>query len=255
MSGRFGMVPARAFDDTRMTDSLIAVLGLVATYGNRDGWYGMRLREMAERRGVSKQAISGAVSKLTAYGYIDTRATKRADGGRGWNEYRVLHDVDLPAEFARVPPSSSEVDGVSSPGVDAIQTPGTDSVANATGGKAADGGEVDRNGLFRALAETWTGIGWPVPLNDKSRNFIASALPDLTELGATPAEVHTRAGNYLRLYEKRPTPTALVKHWPALAAPPPKNGAHISIPASQRRAEERERAESRRRLVERLACD
>lgn len=221
--GRFGMVPARAFDDTRMTDSLIAVLGLVATYGNRDGWHPIRLREMAERRGVSKQAVSGAVQKLIGFGYIETRSTVRRDGGQGWNLYRVLHDVDLPPAHQRVPPSSSEIDGSSSPEVDGRrQTPVTDSVPNGTGGTVpALSAEVPYPEIFVAVAEAWTGEQWPMKLTSSAKGRIGKAATALRSVGATADEIAYRAANYAQQYESRPTPQALESHWPALAQGPP----------------------------------
>jgi hypothetical protein len=57
-------------------------------------------------------------------------------------------------------------------------------------------------------------------LTGKSRGWLNGSLSDLRKLGATPDEVRWKA----RIYRandpagKRPTPSALVKHWPALTA-------------------------------------
>lgn len=100
-SGRFGMVPSCAYDDVRITDALLAVLGLLATYGDKHGWCFPRQTEMAERRGVSRQAISKALVSLHAFGYVAVTAQERQDKGRDRNLYRVLFDVVLPSAFDR----------------------------------------------------------------------------------------------------------------------------------------------------------
>lgn len=75
-----------------------------------------------------------------------------------------------------------------------------------------------RDLLFEAVAEV---CGWDMfAVTDRARGWINGALPDLRKLGATPDQVRWKA----RIYRandpagKRPTPSALVKHWPALTA-------------------------------------
>jgi hypothetical protein len=78
-----------------------------------------------------------------------------------------------------------------------------------------------RDELFEAVIEAWTGERWPVSLTEHSRSYANVAIRELRAIGATPAEVRRRGSHFLRTYERRPTPTALVKHWAALGAPPP----------------------------------
>lgn len=77
-----------------------------------------------------------------------------------------------------------------------------------------------RDLLFEAVVEAWTGQQWPVPITDRSRGTVNAVMADLRSVGATPDDVHRRARNYHALYDKRPTPAALAKHWPSLDATP-----------------------------------
>ncbi len=228
--GRFGMVPARAFDDVRMTDSLVSVLGLLATYGNRDGWCHPKLREMAVRRGVSRQAVSAALLKLAGYGYVETRPTERADGGTSHNEYRIVHDLDLAEQFTRPAqidaPSTSEIDGGSISGVDAPSTSDVDgnkeqTIEQTRGTDLAPVGAPTIRGrdlLFEAVADS-CGIDWH-QLTNSARGPLVRAVNELRNIGAAPQEVIRRGNAYRTRFDGCAlTPMALVKHWPTLDRP------------------------------------
>lgn len=73
-----------------------------------------------------------------------------------------------------------------------------------------------RDLLFEAVAEA---CGWEPPITKQARGWINGALPQLREIGATPDDVLWKARVYRANYDgKHPTPSALVKHWPALSA-------------------------------------
>lgn len=91
----YGVIPTRAFDDTRMTPNLITVLGVLGTYADRSGRCWPSQATLARRRGVTRQAVSKALQQLAAYGYIDMQRRQ------GSSMYRVLFDADLPTEFDR----------------------------------------------------------------------------------------------------------------------------------------------------------
>jgi len=75
-----------------------------------------------------------------------------------------------------------------------------------------------RDLTFEAVAEA---CGWELSsLTKQSRGWINAALPELKRLDASGGVIRQRAGNYFLTYGKRPTPSALVKHWPAMAQPP-----------------------------------
>lgn len=81
----------------------------------------------------------------------------------------------------------------------------------------------ERDELFEATAEV-CGIDWQRDLTDHARGPLNTAVKQLREVGATPAEVRRRAQNWPGLFERATlTPPALAKHWPQLerAKPPP----------------------------------
>lgn len=91
----YGVIPTRAFDDTRMSANLVTVLGVLGTYADRRGRCWPSQTTLARRRGVTRQAISKSLLQLEAFGYIDI--TRR----QGTSVYRLLFDGDLPYEFDR----------------------------------------------------------------------------------------------------------------------------------------------------------
>jgi hypothetical protein len=100
-SGRFAMVPARAVDDSRLGRSAFFVLGVLATYGDRDGWCWPSLATLAKRIGVSRQAVSRQLTGLERLGYVETKHRTHASGGTASNVYRIIHDADLGSENDR----------------------------------------------------------------------------------------------------------------------------------------------------------
>ena len=75
-----------------------------------------------------------------------------------------------------------------------------------------------RDLTFEAVADA---CGWDLDsLTKQSRGWINGALPELKRINTSIEEIGFRAGNYFLTYGKRPTPSALVKHWPAMAQPP-----------------------------------
>ena len=56
-SGRFAIIPARAIDDSRLGSAALRVLCAFGTYGDRDGRCFPRLETVAQRLGVTKQAV------------------------------------------------------------------------------------------------------------------------------------------------------------------------------------------------------
>jgi hypothetical protein len=75
-----------------------------------------------------------------------------------------------------------------------------------------------RDLLFEAVVEV---CGWdPRALTSQARGWVNGALPELRRLNASPDEVRWK-GRVYRANDpagKRPTPSALVKHWPALTS-------------------------------------
>lgn len=100
-SGRFSIIPARAFDDTRLGAAPLRLLGLLGTYQNKKtGWCWPRQELLARRSGQTTRAIRKSLSTLKELGYIEIRpiGTNRVSG----NRYKILHDADLPEQFDRM---------------------------------------------------------------------------------------------------------------------------------------------------------
>ena len=98
------------------------------------------------------------------------------------------------------------------------QTTPTISNHPVTISKSAAPAKRPRDLTFEAVADV---CGWELhALTKQSRGWINGALPELRRLDATPDQIKYHAGNYFLMYGKRPTPSALVKHWPATTTPP-----------------------------------
>lgn len=96
-SGRFSIIPARVYDDPRVTPALLRLLGVLGTYGNKYGYCWPKLATVSERMGnVSKSAISQGLKKLHDFGYLEITPRYDQDGGRSTNMYRILFDTPLP---------------------------------------------------------------------------------------------------------------------------------------------------------------
>lgn len=94
-SGRFSIIPARAFDDNRITHAARTVLGLLGTYGDRDGWCWPSQTTLAKRLGVSRQSIQDRIDELVKLGYLLKRPRQRSNGSNTSCMYRILFDQDL----------------------------------------------------------------------------------------------------------------------------------------------------------------
>lgn len=109
MSSRFAIVPARALDDTRLRGGALKVLLALGTYCDRDGWCWPAMQSVADRVGVTRQAVQQHIRDLEALGYVQTKGRVRGDGGQTSNAYRVIFDADLPPEFDRATPPQAEL--------------------------------------------------------------------------------------------------------------------------------------------------
>ena len=217
------------------------VLLRLADQANDDGWCWPALKALAADCRVSVSSVQRALEALAVFGEL---AVFRR-GKRATNVYRVLvgtpEDAAAPAHLGvpSEPKVSGQVDqspaggewspvtGVSGHSCD-LQTviePSREDTSEQVSSlqPTAEPTTVSpkparRDLLFEAVAEV---CGWDLEaVTDQARGWINGALPELRRLHATPDEVRLRA----RIYRandpagKRPTPSALVKHWPALTA-------------------------------------
>jgi hypothetical protein len=103
-SGRVSIVPAAAIDDKRMTASALRVLAALGTYADPEGWCWPRQQVVADRIGVTRQAVSRALRALAAWGYAEIHEQHDPKtGARTASRYRVRFDYELPPELRRTP--------------------------------------------------------------------------------------------------------------------------------------------------------
>lgn len=109
ITGRFSVVPSRAFFDRRLDGTDMLVLGLICSYADRDGWCFPSQSTMSKLLGISKRTVIRHVQKLVDNGYIVSRRRTRENGSSTSNLYRVLYDADTPPEFDSMPEDMPEV--------------------------------------------------------------------------------------------------------------------------------------------------
>jgi len=89
--------------------------------------------------------------------------------------------------------------------------------------------------------------GWEYEtMTPSARGWVNQALKDLRAVNATPDDLLFRARNYFMSYGRRPTPTAMTKHWSAMAFKP----LRISDRELDRHARQENRAALRQRIVD-----
>jgi Helix-turn-helix domain len=122
--GRFAIIPARAIDDPRLGKAALLVLCTLATYSDRDGWSWPSLTTLANRLSVSRRHVTACIRELEELGYVETRPRFDKAGKQQTSVYRILHDVDLPADLFEVgvkseftPRDERGVQGGDEPGV------------------------------------------------------------------------------------------------------------------------------------------
>lgn len=210
------------------------VLLRLADQASDDGWCWPSLKTLAVECRVSVATVQRAINALEG---ADELAVFRR-GKRATNVYRVL--VGTPAVAAA--PSHLGVAADSQVSVHSDHSPGggecapvhrvsVHSCATRSVIEPSEEGDTSeqvspavavslrpRDLLFEAVVEV---CGWdPLALTSQARGWVNGALPELRRLGASPDEVRWK-GRVYRANDpsgKRPTPSALVKHWAACTA-------------------------------------
>jgi len=101
-SGRLAILQAAAVEDARVGPAALRVLVGLSSYADRDGWAWPKQRTLAERLGISRQAVGRQLHKLAVYGYIAIEAQPtRASGARRALRYRVCFELVVPPEHSR----------------------------------------------------------------------------------------------------------------------------------------------------------
>ena len=70
-SGRFAITPARAVEDKRLGDAAYRVLACLGTYADKDGWCWPKTETVAERLGITRQAVQRSRRQLAQLGYLE----------------------------------------------------------------------------------------------------------------------------------------------------------------------------------------
>ncbi len=227
--------------EARLADRL--VLLELADEAGHDGWVLLSVKTISAHTKLGPSTVRKSLAALDELGEVERRSGK----GTGQSScYRVLLSDErpegepLPERLLRVgrvarielPPdgggSLDPGEGVARielPGSQSLETPlkrtSAPGTAPGTAPLAPAGAVVvpRRDLLFEAVFEAWTGVEYdPASITDEARGYINAALPSLRRLHATPELVRWKA----RIYRggdpsgKRPTPTALAKHWPSL---------------------------------------
>jgi DNA-binding MarR family transcriptional regulator len=107
-SGRFAITPARAVEDHRLGDAAYRLLACLGTYADKDGWCWPSMPTLAERLGITRQAVQRSIRQLAELGYIEVEHRHRADGTQDRNRYRLLFDRALFEVRNRADISNSE---------------------------------------------------------------------------------------------------------------------------------------------------
>jgi hypothetical protein len=97
-SGRFAIVPARAVDDNRLEPAALLILVALGTYSDRDGYCWPSQQVIADRIGVTRQAVGRQIGILQNLGYIEIKRLWDKDAQKTHNAYKVLFDAELPSE-------------------------------------------------------------------------------------------------------------------------------------------------------------
>ena len=95
---KIAVIPIRACTDKDLTPGMIRSFILICSYMNRSGitWVGQKT--MADRLGISQQAISKHLVKLTKAGYLEV--LKKPMPGARHTTWRVIFDPSISAEDA-----------------------------------------------------------------------------------------------------------------------------------------------------------
>jgi hypothetical protein len=94
-SGRFAITPARAVEDHRLGDAAYRLLACLGTYADKDGWCWPSMPTLADRLGITRQAVQRSIRQLAEIGYIEVEPRRRPDGSQDRNRYRLLFDRAL----------------------------------------------------------------------------------------------------------------------------------------------------------------
>lgn len=96
---KFAVLPISVITDKRITPSALRILALVASYANRNGFTWVAQETLAERMGITNQAISLHIVALKKAGYLEETAKAYWSGPTArCSTLRVIYDPTLTTE-------------------------------------------------------------------------------------------------------------------------------------------------------------
>jgi DNA-binding Lrp family transcriptional regulator len=101
---RYSIIPAAAVKDARVSLGAKAVLGVLGTHTDKNGWCHPKQGEIAAALGVSREYVVRCIRTLVERGYVETRSFNASRRGRVALEYRVK--MDLPDEIVQAAENS-----------------------------------------------------------------------------------------------------------------------------------------------------
>lgn len=103
-SGTLSIIQAVAIDDRRMGAAELRVLVALGTYADPEGWCWPKQKQLAQRIGVSRQAVSKSLLLLEKHGYIEIHHQHdEATGSQVSSRYRIVMDYALAPKNRRTP--------------------------------------------------------------------------------------------------------------------------------------------------------
>lgn len=108
-TARYSIFAARAVFDMNLTAAELRVLAALGTYSNGEGWCFPSQTTLAERLGLTRQTISGAIKNLVQKGYVETRVRTAKGRGKVGYDYRVVLDTKAPAVEAETGADKADI--------------------------------------------------------------------------------------------------------------------------------------------------
>ena len=90
---RYSIIPGDIFDDPRVTDGHLRIIGLFGRSSDSNGWLQVNQRRVAEKTGRARETINRMIRDLVDWGYLRKKQRFSGKDGRQLiNEYQVIMD-------------------------------------------------------------------------------------------------------------------------------------------------------------------